>query len=155
MVCSNLSSDLYLLRSLANEVSNSILKTVYFATFHAHFTYAIVVWGHSTDMKRIFGLQRKAIRILSQLSFREECRLSFRHLGILTVPSVYIFENLIYIKSNLNNFSKHTNIHTYETRNRNAVVPIYWRLDRCQDGPGYWSIKFFNLLPESIQNLPF
>lgn len=33
-------------------------------------------------------------------------------------------------------------------------MPNFWRLRRCQSGPGYWAIKFFNKLPKELRDLP-
>ena len=89
-------------------------------------------------------MQRKAVRMLSGLGFREECRVAFSNLGILTVPSVYILENLLYVRKNHDVYVIHRSMHDYETRGRDALVPNYWRLGRYQYGPGYWANTFFN-----------
>lgn len=97
MVASRLASGLYLLRGLANNVSLEVLKTAYFGIFHSHISYATLIWGHSSGADRLFGLQRKAIRILAGLGFMEDCRHAFVRLGMLTLPSISIIQNLLYI----------------------------------------------------------
>ena len=154
-VASKLTRGLYLLRNLANNVSVSVLRTAYFGVFHAHLTYAVLAWGHAADVGRLFRLQRKAIRILAGLKFRDDCRDAFRGLGILTLTSVYILQNLLYIRKNLTLYDTHEDVHKYCTRNRTDIVPLHCRLRRCQDGPGYWGIKFFNVLPAEVRILPF
>ena len=95
---------------------------------------------------------------MSGLGYRDDCRESFKRLGILTLPSLYILENfsenLLYVKNNIHLFSAHEDIHPYPTRNRGNLVPAYWRLGRCQNCPGYWAIKYFNVLPSEIRELP-
>lgn len=153
-VTKKLSSDLFLLRNLANNVSQKVLRTTYFALFHSHMSYALLVWGHSAEAHRVFGLQRKAVRLLAGLGFRDDCRDVFRQLQIMTFPSLCIFENLLHIKKYEDSYETHNETHSHNTRNKNKIVPIYWRLRRCQDGPGYWSIKLFNILPESVRTMP-
>ena len=150
-----LASSLFLLRNLADNVSSEILKLAYFALFHTHFSYAIEVWGHSADTYRIFRLQRKAVRLLAGLRFREDCREAFKSLGILTLPSLFIYRNLLNVKSNNELYQTHDDLHDYNTRNKSKIVPIHYRLKRCQSGQGYWSIKFYNKLPDKVKNLPF
>ena len=154
-IASKLNKGIYLLRRLAENVSNPVLRTAYFAVFHAHLSYAVLVWGHASGAKRLFGLQRRAVRVVSGLGYRDECRAAFVELGILTMPSLYILENLLYIKANMHLFSAHEDIHAYQTRNKSNLVSAYWRLKKCQDGPGYWAVKFFNVLPTDIKDLPY
>lgn len=153
-VRSKLASGLYLLRGLAGSVSLKVLKTAYYGIFHSHISYATLVWGHSAAADHLFGLQRRAIRILAGLGYRDDCRHAFVQLSVLTLPSIFIMQNLLYIKSNLHLYRAHMNIHQYETRNRSDILPDFWRLKRCQSGPGYWAIKFFNKLPKEVKDLP-
>ena len=149
-----LSSTLYLLRKLSNCLSKDVIKQAYYALFHSKMSYAILVWGHACNTSLIFGLQRKAIRIMQGLKYRDDCRSSFRDLQILTLPSLYIFENLIYIKKHINLYKQHIDIHSHDTRGKNRYVPSYCRINRCQNGPGYLAIKFFNKLPRFLTELP-
>ena len=98
--CNNLANKLcrniYALRNLADNVSTDVLKMAYHALVQSHISYGIIVWGNSVQPTRIFGLQRRAIRIVDGIKYRDECRNSFRKLSILTLPSLYIYEVLIY-----------------------------------------------------------
>jgi hypothetical protein len=38
------------------------LKLVYVAYFHSIMSYGIIFWGHSTDIKKVFYIQKKIIR---------------------------------------------------------------------------------------------
>ena len=86
------------------------------------------------------------------IGYRDDCRDAFVDLKILTLPSAYILENLLYLKRNEGLFGTHGDVHDYSTRQRDNLVPAYLRLVRCQDGPGYWAIKLFNVLPTDIKN---
>ena len=149
-----LNKSLFALRNLKTCVSPHILRIAYFAVFNSHLTYAILAWGHSAEVWRLFGLQRKAVRLISDLAYRDDCRQAFIDLGILTFPCLYILENLLYVKRNIGMFQMHGDVHDHDTRSGNDLVPSYRRLKRCQDGPGYWAIKFYNILPIVIRNLP-
>ncbi|VEN36462.1 unnamed protein product [Callosobruchus maculatus] len=154
-ISTRLTKAIYLLRSLSNCVSQTVLKTSYHAVFHSIMTYGILVWGHSTHVSRLFNLQRKAIRAMAGLGFREDCRKAFKNYNILTLPSHYIFANLMYIKEHEQLYKVHGEVHSYDTRQRNMLTTTYHRLKRCQDGPGYLSAKLFNALPIEIRNLEY
>ena len=152
-----LSKKMYLIRNLARYVSDKTLITAYYGLFHATMTYAILNWGHAPCSTKIFSLQRKCIRIIAQLKYRDDCkaRNHFIELKILTLPCVFILECLIYIKLNIDKFSTHSQIHAYQTRHRNNIYQNYLRLTRSRDGAGYYCSKFYNKLPDQIKSLNF
>lgn len=152
-VAKKLARGLYAIRSLSNCVSLVLLKTAYYSIFHSHISYAILAWGHSSGASRLFAVQRKAVRLLAKLGYRDDCREAFVSLKILTLPSLYILECLMFAKRNIT-LQSHEEIHDHNTRKKKNLVPLYRRLKRCQDGPGYWAIKFFNVLPQALKELP-
>lgn len=91
---------------------------------------------------------------MAGLGYRDDCRGAFIGLRVLTFPSNYILENLVYMKSNPNNYQTYSSVHEYDTRNKNNYVGQYCRLKRCQDGPSCLAVKFFNKLPWCIRELP-
>jgi hypothetical protein len=91
-----LTKNIYLLRNLSNYVSPQTMKTAYFALVQSHIDYCIILWGHSGASQRLFRLQRRAIRFIANLSYREECRNHFKKLKVLTLPSLYIYRYLQY-----------------------------------------------------------
>lgn len=148
-----ISRNIYLVRNLVKTVSLEVLITAYYGHIHSNLCYAILNWGHSAHASKIFGLQRRCIRIIGQQKYQDCCRHTFKKLNILTLPCIFILECLIYIKKNEHIFNRHTDVHNYETRNNNNVVPNFYRLSRARDGTGYYCIKFFNVLPEAIKQL--
>ena len=61
--------------------------------------YGILAWGATceSNMNRVLVVQKRAIRIIAGLGWRESCRDSFRELNLLTVPSVYILECIMFV----------------------------------------------------------
>ena len=108
--------------------------------------------GLSSEACKLFAAQRKAVRLLAHLGYRDDCRQAFVNLKIFTLPSLYILENLLFVKNN-SNFQSHEKTHYYNTSNKANLVPLYCRLTRCLDGPGHWAVKFYNTLPQSIRDL--
>lgn len=153
-VADRLNSGLFALRRLRECVSNGVLRTAYFALFHSIMSYALLAWGCAPQSARIFGLQRKAVRIVEGLGFRKDCKQAFKDLSILTLPSQYILDSLIYVMTNRQSYRVHGEVHGHNTRHRNNLVPTHYRLARCQNGPNYWGIKFFNHLPVHLRELP-
>ena len=89
-----LSSASYALRVISNATSRQIVLTSYYGYIYPHLRYGVVFWGNSTHSDKIFKIQKSCIRIICNLSYREPCKPYFRELGILTLPSLYIYEVL-------------------------------------------------------------
>jgi hypothetical protein len=146
-----LSRNLYLLRRLKNSLSLKFLCVAYHAFFHTHIGYSVLFWGGAARMNEIFRLQKRAVRILVGLSFTESCRGHFKSLKILTVPSHYIFSALLYIKCHISEFDRGTDIHNYNTRNKNSLLRPNVRLAKRNNAFQSIGIKFFNMLPPTLQ----
>jgi hypothetical protein len=98
--CRRLSSAVFGLRSLAR-VSNydkQVLLMVYHGLFMSVARYGILAWGATseTNMNKILKLQKRAIRIITGLGWLESCRGAFRELNLLTLPSAYIFDCIMF-----------------------------------------------------------
>lgn len=150
-LCNKLRKTTYLLRSLSSMVELDVLLKTYFGLFQSTMSYGLIVWGHSPHANRVFSLQRKAIRIISGLSYSANCRDSFATLKILTLPSLYIYMSLLYVHTNFSKFTTHNQIHSYNTRNKNNICPNQFRLSKSRHGTNYYAIKFYNTLPEQIR----
>lgn len=153
-LCGKLSKTVYLIRNLMTELPQTVIKTVYFSLFQSVFSYAILTWGHSSHLCRIFSLQRRVMRIMSRLTFRQDVKEKFRELNILTVPSYYILKALMYVKHNINNYVMHSEIHEYDTRRKDQIFLDFTRLVKSRNAINYYGPIFFNKLPPNIKQLP-
>uniref|UniRef100_A0A0A9XA98 ATP-dependent RNA helicase DBP7 n=1 Tax=Lygus hesperus TaxID=30085 RepID=A0A0A9XA98_LYGHE len=115
--------------------------------------YSILAWGHAPSCRDIFALQRRAIRVISGLSYRADCRSAFTTLGVLTFPSAYILECIIYVKRNTKAFSSNSDAHQYMTRGRENLAVKFNRLQACQNSTNYWCVKLYNRLSPSTKAL--
>ena len=149
-----LNTGIFMLRNLAKNVSHAALRSAYFAVCHSHLSYATLAWGRASDSKRIFALQRRAVRIIAGLGYRDDCAHAFKCLDILTMPSIYIFQSLVYIKNNLPRFEKNSDNHDHNTRSGLDLRVPYCRLERSQRGPNYNAVKFYNRVPTTVRLLP-
>ena len=153
-ICSKLAKNLFLLKNLTQTTSDEITIMAYHALFNSVISYGILIWGHSTHCARIFSMQRKAVRILLSLNYREDVKNHFVGLGFLTVPSLYIFHCLLYVKKNIHKYVNIFNIHTHNTRNNNNLFIEYLRLKKSRHATDYYGPLFYNKLPLQIRSLP-
>jgi hypothetical protein len=77
---------------------------VYFACFHSVITYGLIFWGNSTNIHRVFMVQKKVKRIISGVGMKTSCRGLFKKLGTLPVACQYIFSIILFVVANQINF---------------------------------------------------
>lgn len=147
-----ISKNIFVLRHLSNSVSSDVLLTAYFSLCQSHISYGITAWGKSAAWPDIFRLQRKAIRIVSGLYYRDDCRDQFRSFKVLTLPCIYILQTLLYVKKSLQNYD--SGQHTHFTRGRNDLRPPRIRLNKSEKSFDFAGLRFFNKLPRHVRNLP-
>lgn len=146
--------NIFLLRRLAVTVTPKVVKSAYFAFVHSILSYSILAWGAAPEAAHMFGLQRRAVRIVTGLGYRDDCRNAFIAQSILTIPSLYILRCVGYILESMNSLRMHGDIHPYETRGREDLYPDFARLCKTQSGPIYMGQKLYNHLPHSVRALP-
>ena len=60
--------------------------------------------------------------MIAGIGYTADCKEYFTGLKILTVPSLYVYACLKYFFKNRRDSVKHSNIHKYDTRNKDAYV---------------------------------
>jgi hypothetical protein len=148
-----ISKKLFVLRQLRSEVNDKTLVTAYHALVHSNITYAILVWGHSTHLRKVFNQQRRCIRVLGGLGYRDDCRDIFKTFKILTVPCIYILQCVLYMYKNKDNYCSLN--HSHLTRHHNLLLSIHSRLHKTQNSTRYYCVKFYNALPLYLKNMDF
>jgi hypothetical protein len=64
----------YAIRISTQYVSISTLRMIYFFYFNKLMSYNIIFWGTSTHSIKIFKLQKKVIRIMTNIRSTDSCR---------------------------------------------------------------------------------
>lgn len=75
-------------------------------------------------------------------------------LEILTLPSIYILSNLLYLKNNIGKFKSLKDTHHHDTRHKDEFVTPQVRLTKTINSYFYKQIKMFNKLPQAIRLFP-
>ena len=147
-----LSSIIYAVKNVKYNINLEAALISYHALFHSTMTYGIINWGTSCCIQKIFTLQKRAIRTLAGVPYRDSCKPWFRKLSILTLPSAIIYYNLIYVKNNLDKFNTSMEYHDHLTRSRsNLVIPPH---SLTYTNKTLIGIKLYNKLPRSVREAP-
>lgn len=148
-LCTKIQTAIYGFRITSKYICQRNLKMVYHATIEAKLRFSIIFYG-SGNIKPLFVLQKKAIRILNNMRYDQSCRGTFKNLGLLTIYGIYIQECVIFIKKNPNMFRKYENQKSYyNTRNNNYIYPRH-NLTTSQKQAEYRCLKMYNSLPKDI-----
>jgi hypothetical protein len=91
-------------------------------------TYGLIFWGNLTDRNKIFKLQKRAIRLITNSGSRTSCRRLFKELGILPLQSQYIFSLALFVVKNMEIFVPNSDIHAKNTRSKSNLF-FYHRQD--------------------------
>lgn len=150
-VCARVSSGMYVLRGLVSLVSIEVLKMAYFALIHSHLTYGVLLWGGSAESQRAFVLQKKAIRVMLRRGTREHCKPLFRSLGILTLPSLFIYETCLHIHGKTSSLRTRSDVHDYNTRGRDLLLISQSRTRTSEKNKV--NLKIYNSLPNCMKTL--
>lgn len=151
-VCSALNSVCYSIRVISKYVSRDILKMIYHANFESLLRYGIIFWGGNSMIQQVFVIQKKVVRIMNNMKYDDSCRGTFKTNAIMTVYGMYVYECLMFIFRNKDEFLKNNHNHQYNTRTIDINYPVH-RLTLTEKAPHYMCIKLYNKLPDSIKTV--
>lgn len=95
-----------ILSKLRYYLSRKTLRTVYFALFHSHLSYATQVWGQNLPLNsRIFKLQKSAVRLITFSDYYAHSQPLFDTLNIPPLADIIFTLNVFLVYKTLNNLS--------------------------------------------------
>ena len=108
-------------------LSSKTLRTIYNALIYPYLTYCNIIWGSNyiSRLNRIYKIQKKVIRIMTFLKYRQESKPLFLSLGLLNIYEINRYQLAIFMHlySNgslplgfKNYFVTNNTIHRYNTR---------------------------------------
>jgi hypothetical protein len=112
-------------------------------------SYGVIFWGNSFA-KKVFLLQKKIIRIITNTRPRDSHRDIFNITQIMTLYSQYIYSIILFIVNNKHLFTPNE-IHKYNTRKNNNLHLLSANLTKFNKSPYTSGIKLFNHLPQYLK----
>jgi hypothetical protein len=84
-LCNKLAISIFILNQAKNFLTPKALKTLYFSLVHPHLLYCINIYSCTSqaNLNRMYKLQKKAIRIISNANSSAHTEPLFHSLGIL------------------------------------------------------------------------
>ena len=131
-IANKLSRAIGIMHKLRQIIPMQILKVMYSSMILPHLYFGITAWGFTC--RRVFGLQKKVIRIITKSKFNAHTEPLFRELSLLKVN--YIFQlHCLKRYYNITNgrtpaffssmFVLNDTVHSYQTRHRGDIhIPL-------------------------------
>ncbi|KAK9498409.1 hypothetical protein O3M35_003049 [Rhynocoris fuscipes] len=110
-------------------------------------------WDSNSGLYKVFRMQKMALRIVLGQNANATFRGLFKSHNILTVPSIYIYNCLLFYKNNPSLFERYINPTSYNTRGRNNLMFPVDKLSSYAQNGYTMSVKLFNKLPLKIKQL--
>jgi len=103
------------IRTIQGMMSPETLRMVYCTYIHSIMSYGIIFGGNQPHSEKIFKIQKRVIRIITNSGARDSCRELFKKLEILPLYPQYIFSLSIFVIKNKHLFSTNYQIHSVHT----------------------------------------
>jgi hypothetical protein len=142
----------YAFRTSRDLIDDNVARIMYYAYFYPVLKYGIVFWGISKNYKKVFILQKRAIRIQANVSRTTSCKSSCRALKIMTLPCMYIYEILLQFRMSMNNYKTNSMIHLHNTRRKSDLFITGHNSKLFKQSTTYSGIHIYNRLAKEIKN---
>jgi hypothetical protein len=119
---SKLNTACFVIRTIQSVMSQETLRMVHFAYARSIMSYGIIFWGNLPYSEKIFKIQKKVIRIITNSRPRDSCRELFKKMEILPLYSQYIFSLLIFVIKNEPLIFTNYQIHSVHTRSKTNLT---------------------------------
>jgi len=96
LLCSKISKSSYIINRAKNFLPKYALLSLYYALIHSHLAYFTSIYGNAnqTNIQKLAKIQKKAIRVISNASFRAHTAPLFKKLQILPVEQMITYSKL-------------------------------------------------------------
>ena len=143
MIIPKLSVTCFVVRAII--VTQDILKMVYHFYFHSLINYGKTFWGNFSYSNSIFKLCKRINRIIVGIGIRDFCREFFKILNILPLISQYIFDLLLFMVNNKNQFGVISEIQSINTRNNSNLHQPSSHLTIYQKSPFICILRYITV----------
>ena len=160
-VASKMASVLGILHVVKKMLPQRILMNIYNTLILPHLSYATIIWGNcpKTLINRLVVLQKKALRAITNSSYRAHTASIYKNLRILNVKSLYVMQLAQFMyqfkKEQLpcifhEMFKVNAQVHTHNTRgSQNFHLPSF-KTTMSQKSISYSGPMLWNQLPKDI-----
>lgn len=152
-ISKRISSLSYALYRLSFSTNIDTLLTAYHGMVESVLRYGIIFWGNSTDKHIIFKMQKRCLRAMSGLQTTDSCKPYFTKYKILTLPSLYILEMALFVKTYPHLFPKKSAFVVRNRRHGDRLCIHAAKTTLLQNSVICMAPKIYNKIPEKYKSL--
>lgn len=153
-LCNRINKFVYALNQIKNVTNRKTAIITYHAYIESILRYGLIIWGNSTDKNRAFIAQKKCIRAICGIRPDESCEPIFKKLGLLPLPSLYIYEICNFVYNNKGLFQKAHEVIPQPRRDpHRLVVKDTPRSDKYAKSCLVMCVRIYNKIPENLKLL--
>lgn len=153
-VCSKVNKFVYALRKIKKITNIKTAIMSYRAYVESSLRYGIIKWGNSTDFNRAFVAQKKCIRAIYGIPSDESCKPIFKKLGLLPLPSIYIYEVCMFVHKHKELFKRAEDVCSRSRRDQfRLVLDVMTRCAKYNKNCVAMCVRIFNKLPNTFKVL--
>ena len=130
LITNKISKNVGIMFKVGQFLSKVTIKTLYCSLVYPYNHYCNIIWANnfSTRLSRIVTLQKRAVRTIAKIKYRDSTVDAFKELKILKVREITELEISLFMFKFYNNqlpknmtylFSTNSQIHSYDTRHAN------------------------------------
>ena len=152
-ICNKVSKSIGILSKLKFCVPHSTVKSLYYSFVYSYLTYCNLIWGstYACHLRPLVVIQKRIIRIMNNLGYRDHTNDFFYNDSILKVLDVYRFLAGIYMFKNYTAPQFYLN-HAHDTRFSNRPRSTSERLTLTQHSIEFQGPSVWTNIPDSIRN---
>jgi hypothetical protein len=151
-ISSKISKNIYILRNISRYCTSEVKLIAYYGLIYCYLSYGIIIWGKcpDNDFKRLFVLQKRALRVITRTPARQSCKPIFQELSVLTLPSIYLLETACFCRFKCD-ILRGNDIHNHDTRFNYNMRPTQHKLKLFENLPNQFGKRIINKLPNNIK----
>jgi hypothetical protein len=142
----------HIMRSIKPYMPINTMKTIYYSYFNTIMRYGLFLWRNSPHSLKIFRMQKKIIRIMTDCNNRASYRNLCRKLEILPFASQHIFSLMLFMVNNKNLFVLNSDKHNVSVRHANNLYQPSCNFTVYEKGVYRMGIMVNNNLPPYIKD---
>lgn len=149
-VCKKINKNYFAIRQLKNSLTTEYLLNIYYALINSVLCYNVLIWGRAQNYERVLIAQKRVLRLIFDVPYRESCRPIFIGRDILTFPSIYIYKAVQYVHTKIISFKLPEN--GYNTRKNQLYIRRH-KTTLFEKSPECSFTKLYNALPASLRGI--
>lgn len=153
MLNKTINRSLYAISRIRSSLPLHALLNIYYSLVYSHLSYNVVLWGNAVNSRKILVTQKRILRNMFGINPRESCKGLFVDNKILTLPCIYIYKTLSYVKENILSLEKNSQYHNYSTRYCDLLCIPKHKSNKYEKSTNYSGLKLYNKLSTKFRSL--